>query len=504
MAHGPHFSTAPMHVHTLVIGSGIAGLNFALHAAAQGKVLVVTKKRTATSGTNHAQGGIAAVLDKTDRIEEHVRDTMEAGSQHNVRRTVEFMVKKGPEAIARLIEFGVPFATGVEGQLLLTQEGGHRKRRIAFVGDTTGHEIEAALVEQVTRNPNITVWEYTFAADLLIKDKVCYGAEVIHRDKTIHIHADNTVLATGGIGQVYRYTTNPLISMGDGIGMAVRAGLPTKDMEFIQFHPTALKIKGNTRFLLSEALRGEGARLIDIHGKRFMKKIHHMAELAPRDVVARAVYEQDLAGGIFLDLRHLKADELKLRFPMIYQTCKKHGLDFTKTPLPISPAAHYCCGGIPTTLNGETQFKNLYAFGEVTRTGVHGANRLASNSLLEALVFSNQILKKMPQTPSPTSFPKFPLHHYQKPTPTEWAKLRALRRTLQNEMWKHAGIVRTTTGLNHLLLKIEALFKKLPTHKTVNVPHKETENMLITAREIAHAALKRTKSLGSHYREISQ
>lgn len=492
--------------NTLVIGSGIAGLNFALNAAQYGSVLVVTKKRTMESGTNRAQGGIAAVLDASDRFEQHVKDTLEAGSHHNVKKAVEFMVKKGPEAILRLIDLGVPFATDEKGKLQLTKEGGHHGRRIAFVGDYTGQEIEKNLIEAVKKNKNITVWEYTFAVDLLVKKGVCYGVQAIHNQKTLNLFACNTVLATGGIGQLYRYTTNPVISMGDGIGMGLRAGLKTRDMEFIQFHPTALKPGGRTKFLLSEALRGEGAHLVDAHGKRFMEKIHPLAELAPRDIVARETYYHDLHGGAFLDLRHLHAKEVKLRFPQIFQTCKKYGYDLTKDLIPIAPAAHYCCGGLITNLRGETGIKGLYAFGEVAWTGVHGANRLASNSLLEALVFSNQILPALKVAPSapPTDYrlqtTDFPLPRYQTASPVLWKKLQSMRKTLQKTMTEHVGILRTTKGLNRAERDVKKLLLYLPRLKTQNVPLKETENMLLAALEIIHAAQKRKKSLGGHFR----
>lgn len=497
---------------TLIIGSGIAGLNFALNAAQYGSVLVVTKKRTVESGTNRAQGGIAAVLDNADRFEQHVKDTLEAGAQHNVKKAVEFMVKKGPEAILRLIEIGVPFATDESGKLQLTKEGGHHGRRIAFVGDYTGQEIEKNLIEAVKKNKNITVWEYTFAVDLLVKKGTCHGVQVIHNQKTLNLFARNTVLATGGIGQLYRYTTNPIISMGDGIGMGLRAGLKTRDMEFIQFHPTGLKPGGRTKFLLSEALRGEGAYLVDQHGKRFMKKIHPLAELAPRDIVARETYYHDLHGGAFLDLRHLHAKEVKLRFPQIFQTCQQYGYDLTKDLVPIAPAAHYCCGGLITNLRGETGIKGLYAFGEVAWTGVHGANRLASNSLLEALVFSNQILPALkkpspPQTPTQkAAHPSFHAPRYQPASPALWEKLKTIRKTLQKTMTEHVGILRTTKELNRAEKKVKKLLKSLPNStlamarlKTLNVPLKETENMLLSALEIIHAAQKRKKSLGCHF-----
>lgn len=489
------------HTHTVVIGSGIAGLNFALNAAQYGTVLIVTKKRTAVSSTNHAQGGIAAVLDKTDHFEQHVEDTMAAGAQHNKRSAVEFMVKHGPEAIMKLIELGVPLATDDQGKLLLTKEGGHHQRRIAFVGDSTGQAIETTLIRQVKSHPRITIWEYAFAVDLLVKNKVCYGVQVINaKDKVINLYAQHTVLATGGIGQLYRYTTNPIISMGDGIAMGLRAGLKTRDMEFIQFHPTALKLGSRTKFLLSEALRGEGAYLCDKNGKRFLVGTHPMAELAPRDHVAREVYKQDLKSGAYLDLRHLKAKEIKIRFPEIYKKCKAYGLDITKNLLPVSPAAHYCCGGLITNLKGETGIQGLYAFGEVAWTGVHGANRLASNSLLEALVFSSQILKHLQKTKYTFTAPHFPKKpRYKGLTTKEWARLRRLRQRIQGILWENMGIVRHPKAMAQALNQLKAIRDNLPAQKTLSVPYQETVNMVTVALEITKSALKHKKSLGSHF-----
>jgi L-aspartate oxidase len=485
--------------HTIVIGSGIAGLNFALNAAEFGKVLVITKKHTVLTSTNRAQGGIAAVLDKTDNYKKHIKDTLEAGSQHNNKKAVEFMVKHGPEAIARLVTIGVPFATDETGTLSLTQEGGHTKRRIAFVGDYTGQEIEKALVKKVSENKNITVWEHTFAVDILTKNNRCYGIEGIQEGKIIHVFAPNTVLATGGIGQIYKYTTNPEISTGDGIGMGLRAGLKTRDLEFIQFHPTALKVHGRTKFLLSEALRGEGAKLTDSHNKSIMAGAHKQADLAPRDVVARATYAADLEGGAYLDIRDLSPLETILRFPKIYQKLKQHDLDLTIDLIPISPAAHYCCGGLITNLNGETKLKGLYAFGEVAWTGVHGANRLASNSLLEALVFSSQILPQIKKTPNLGRLPRFTKSKWQRITPTLKRKLAQTRRTIRETMWHKVGITRTPEGLKQALQTIESLETDLKTYKSINIPLRETRNMLTSAKEVTKAALKRKKSLGNHY-----
>ncbi len=485
--------------HTIVIGSGIAGLNFALNAAEFGKVLIITKKHTVATGTNRAQGGIAAVLDKTDNYKKHVSDTMEAGSHHNNKKAVEFMVKHGPEAIARLVTIGVPFATDETGKLSLTQEGGHTQRRIAFVGDYTGQEIEHALLKKVKSTKNITIWEHTFAVDLLTKNKRCYGVEAIQDGKILHVFASNTILATGGVGQIFKHTTNPEISTGDGIGMGIRAGLKTRDLEFIQFHPTALKVHGRTKFLLSEALRGEGAKLTNANHKSIMAGAHKQRDLAPRDVVARATYQADLEGGAYLDIRHLSPLETILRFPKIYQKLQQHKLDLTTDLIPISPAAHYCCGGLVTNLKGETALKGLYAFGEVAWTGVHGANRLASNSLLEALVFSSQILPQIKKTPKLNKLPKFTKPKWQRITPALRNKIAQTRRALRETMWQKVGIIRTPEGLKQALATIESLENDLKTYKSINIPLRETRNMLATAKEVTTAALKRKQSLGNHF-----
>lgn len=485
--------------NTIVIGSGIAGLNFALNAAEFGKVLVITKKKTVETSTNKAQGGIAAVLDKTDDFEKHVQDTLDAGSQHNNKKAVEFMVKHGPEAIIRLVELGVPFSTEETGKLSLTKEGAHSKRRIAFVGDYTGQQIEHALLRKVTHHPNITIWEHTFAVDLLIKKQKNYGVQAIKKGKIINLYAPNTIIATGGLGQVYQYTTNPSISTGDGLAMGLRANIPAKDIEFIQFHPTALKVAGRTKFLLSEVLRGEGAHLLNSQNERFMKVMHQRADLAPRDVVARYTYQADLEGGAYLDMRHLRAFDLILRFPKIYQKLLEYGFDLTKELIPVSPAAHYICGGLKTNLKGETSIQGVYAFGEVAGTGVHGANRLASNSLLEALVFSNQILPQIKKSSPLKNLPNFPKPTYRSASPTMRRKLATIRRKIRTIMWKQVGIIRTSEGLKTALKDLQLLKQELPNHKTTNIPLQETTNMLLVAEAITKAAIKRKNSLGNHH-----
>ena len=466
----------------VVIGSGISGLNFALKVASRGlKVVVLTKKETAESGTNYAQGGIAAVLDQYDSFESHIEDTLKAGSYHNNREAVELVVKEGPKAVADLIEYGVNFQT-FEGRLALTREGGHSAHRIAFVGDYTGRDIERALVENVRKNPNINVSEHTEALDLSVSangsvDGVWYELS----GKVEFLASSAVVLATGGIGQLYKYTTNPSISTGDGISMALRAGAVVRDMEFVQFHPTAFFGLGRS-FLISEAVRGEGSYLIDEAGERFVD------ELAPRDLVAQAIFEKSQKGEVFLDCRHLHG--LKLRFPTIYEELLQAGLSMEKDLIPIAPAAHYLCGGIETDLNGFSSVLGLYAFGECAYTGVHGANRLASNSLLEALVISSRLAKKI------VSLESHGTDVFEKMHP-KFNKIKIA--DLKEIMWAKVGIVRNEKDLKKAVNWIEKeLSQVVWTTKFSGTENYNYLNMLQLGREIAKAAINRKQSLGSH------
>lgn len=480
----------------IVIGSGISGLNFALRAAEKhSRVLIVTKKRIALAGTNFAQGGIAAVLSKLDDYKKHIEDTLVAGCYHNNKKAVQYMVKYGPKAIARLIELGVPFTTR-EGKLLLTREGGHSKRRIAFVSDYTGQAIENVLVKNIRKNKNITLYEHSFASDLLVKNNTCYGVQILRKNKLENIYADKIVLATGGIGQIYRNTTNPSISTGDGIALAARYGCKVQDLEFVQFHPTALKLKGKPCFLISEAVRGEGAYLISSKGERFIN------ELSPRDIVARAIFKEEKLGTVFLDLRHKDPVYIKTRFPQIYKTLKSYGLDMTKKKIPVSPAAHYICGGIKINLYGETHITHLYAFGETAYTGVHGANRLASNSLLEALVFSDRILRKKTKYKKRNTKknPDFKIPKLKPSLKIAEKEILKIQKTLKETMWTNVGIIRNKLSLSKALLIINSLQKKLEKLHYNDQLYTETKNMLDVASLITLAAQKRKRSLGCHFR----
>ena len=484
-------------------------MNFALSTAKFGKVLVITKKKTVHSSTNHAQGGIAAVLDRTDDFKAHVEDTMVAGAYHNDRKAVEFMVKKGPAAVKRLIEFGVNFARH-NGEIVLTREGGHKKRRIAFVGDYTGREIEEALIRNVKKHQDIEIIEHATGINLLVKNGKCFGIQVIKNKKIENMFAKAVIIATGGIGQLYKFTTNPKISTGDGLAMGLRAGISVKDLEFVQFHPTALAVPRTKPFLLSEALRGEGAYIVNAKEERFMKKIHKMAELAPRDIVARSIYAELKKGSVDLDMRHLNAEHTRLRFPLIYSTLLKHNLDLAKDLIPIAPAAHYICGGLRINQKGETCIKNVYAFGEVSYTGVHGANRLASNSLLEALVYSSEISENIKKsiradrnTMSSRQIVKsFRIPSYKQNTRLENKFIIQLKSKLKGIMWEHTGIIRTASGLAEGLKKLSDLETKLNKKFPLNVTNEkilEIRNMLEAAEAITKSALARKKSIGTHY-----
>lgn len=481
----------------IVVGSGIAGLNFALKSAEKGyRVLVITKSKIDNTGTRLAQGGVAAAIADYDHYKQHFNDTMEAGAFHNDKKAVTYLVKHGKEAIERLIEVGVKF-NKKDGQLLLTREGGHRQRRVAFVSDFTGLAIEEALVAAVRKKSLITVIENAFVAELLVEKKKCYGVQILRGNKFENIFAKITALATGGVGQIFEHTTNPDISTGDGLALAFRADCKFKDLEFIQFHPTVFKFRGQTSFLISEAVRGEGAFLLNSKGKRFMLDKHPLAELAPRDIVARAIFEEEKNGPVFLDFRHKKADYLSNRFPQIYKELAKSGFKMERDLIPISPAAHYLCGGIKVNLKGETSVKNLYAFGETACTGVHGANRLASNSLLEAIVFTNNVPKL-----SHFCHRRFLCHSRFKResnrSPIKSAMTGALRTTLQKIMWRNVGIIRNQTDLKKALKFAQSLLAK--TQNAQNKESLELRNIAHAAILITKSAMTRKKSLGCHYR----
>lgn len=481
----------------LIIGSGIAGLNSALTAANLGTVLVLTKKKAVKTSTNWAQGGIAGVISPSDSAAKHIEDTMKAGSYHNKKSAVEYLAKHSKQAIEKLRAYGVPFETNADHTLKLTREGGHQERRIAYVGDYTGKSIEHVLLNQIKNTPQITLWENCPAIKLLVKHNKCYGVQIIRNGKIENVFSYHTILATGGLGQIYSHTTNPSISTGDGIALAQQVGAKLKDLEFIQFHPTAFNQKNGTKFLLSEALRGEGAILKNDKKEAFMQEYSPLKELAPRDIVARSIFAEQNKGEVYLDITHLPAAETKRRFPQIYSKLKKHGFDLTKDMIPITPAAHYLCGGIDVDFNGKTSIENLFAYGEVARTGIHGANRLASNSLLEAMVFSNNISTVKPQKTF-LNIPNFEKETLLSPI-AHRSKLKKIRDACKNLLWQHVGIIRRRKDLKEAIPKLYALLKEVEAIHGTNAYLAETNNLLISGISVSEAALKNETSLGCHY-----
>lgn len=487
----------------LIIGSGIAGLNFAIGAAKCGSVAIITKKELMESNTNYAQGGIAAVLNKKDSFKQHIEDTLKAGCYLNNRKAVAIMVREAPKQIQALIDFGVGF-NREQGHLALTQEGGHSARRIAHVKDATGKEIERALIFNARHNKNITTFESHIAVDLISKKNKCLGAVVFDNErKKIDVFLGKAViLATGGAGQVFSRNCNPKIATGDGIAMAYRAKAKIKDMEFFQFHPTALAKKGKPTFLISETVRGEGGILKNKAGEAFMAKYHLLKDLAPRDIVSRAIYRESKMGPIYLDIRHRGSANIKKRFPYIYNELWWYGVFMDKEMIPVAPAAHYLCGGIATNTYGETNIKGLYAFGEAARTGVHGANRLASNSLLECMVFSSRALhaaKKYIKKSSKLQVisSKLPL----KINTKRDKRINSLKKQIQKIMWERVGIIREPRKMKAALRQLNNIAKKINKiyNKGVNKNIIELRNLNTVAILITKAALARKKSVGAHF-----
>lgn len=459
-----------MNNPVVIVGSGVAGLNFALKVAEKFEVLLLTKSKSKESSTYYAQGGIASVIDVHDSFESHIEDTLKAGSFHNNKEMVEFMVKNGPAAIEGLLVNGSEFDTN-DGHLALAREGGHSANRIVHKADRTGREIEEALIRKVRAHERINILENAYALDIIVRDHKVGGLEYIFDDKLNFVLSSAVVLCTGGIGRLYKITSNPLVSTGDGIAMAVRAGAMVKDMEFVQFHPTCFVTKNGSLELISEAVRGEGAQLVNENGERFVD------ELSPRDEVALAIYKQKAA---YLDLRHLDADSVRKRFPSICKMLAENGFDLAKDLIPVQPGAHYMCGGIEIDKFGRTWVDGLYAFGECTCTGVHGANRLASNSLLEALVFSNCLAKNI--DPGQEKFEHKPSEDFSLDWPAEITEL-------QKIMWDKVGVVRNEKDLREALEWIKSQDPgKFIVYK----------NMLTVSELIVEAALARPETLGCH------
>lgn len=496
----------------LIIGSGVAGLKTALEAARYGTVNLVTKKDDFESNTNYAQGGIATVLDENDSFDAHIRDTHEAGAGLCHPDSVKLIVTHGPDAIRELMEIGVEFTRSQDGRLELGREGGHSARRIVHAQDLTGREVEKALLKRVRENSRIHVDEYYFAIDLILDDnRRCWGAWVWDaREKQVHQYlAGVTIIATGGCGLVYRHSTNPPIATGDGVAMAFRAGAEIANMEFIQFHPTALYCPDDKRpYLISEAVRGERGIIRASGGDAFMERYHPLKELAPRDIVARAIDNEMKKRGeacCYLDVTHIDQEFFHKRFPFITQICQQHGLNLAKDWIPIVPAAHYMCGGVITGLEGATTLPGLFAVGETACTGVHGANRLASNSILEALVFSKISVKEASERGFPQAEPPSPLERaWERETLTEPEAVRLvnLRQSLRGLMWDYVGIVRSNARLAQAKKRLDVLKEEIDSiHETGHINSKflELRNLAQTAELILLCTLQRRESRGLHY-----
>ncbi len=518
----PKIATMRYHTDFLVIGSGIAGLSFALKVAHKGKVLIVTKTRADETATRYAQGGIAAVMYTPDTYEKHIRDTMIAGDELNDPEIVRITITESTARVKELLEWGVDFDRTESGRFDLGKEGGHSEYRVLHHKDQTGLEIEKTLLKRVMEHPNITIWENHFAVDLLTQhhlgievnrrtpDITCYGAYILDpaNNEIKTVLAKVTLLATGGAGNVYSTTTNPPIATGDGIAMVHRAKGIIENMEFIQFHPTALfNPPERPSFLITEALRGFGAELRNQKGEAFMKKYDPRGSLAPRDIVARAIDNEMKIHGdeyVYLDCRHLPKDELINHFPNIYAKCLSIGIDITHTMIPVAPAAHYVCGGIKTDQWGRSSILNLYASGECAHTGLHGANRLASNSLLESLVFSHRAALDSVQVIDQIKFcEEIPDWNAEGMVLTEeMILITQTIRELQSIMSSYVSIVRSNIRLERALRRLEIIFREtedIYNRSILNVKICELRNLVAVAYLITKSAMARKESRGLHY-----
>jgi len=504
------YTTEHISTDFLIIGGGVAGLRAAVELARNGDVLVVTKDAPSESSTEYAQGGVAVVLSDEDEISIHFDDTIKAGDGLCVRKAVGTLVEEGPMRIRELIAWGAAFDQ--DGfKLAFTQEAAHSKRRVLHAqGDSTGHEILRVLIDKVRSTQRATKIDFAFTADLIIEQGKCTGAVIIQQKqgKVLVIRARAVLLATGGAGRLFERTTNPPVATGDGIAMAWRAGAELMDLEFVQFHPTALYRPGSPQFLLSEAMRGEGGMLRNIHGLRFMDNYHQARELAPRDVVTRAIHAEMLATGadhVYLDVTHMFDKYLMWRFPRIYRTCKELGIDISRAPIPVCPAAHYIMGGVKTDLWGATSVPGLFAAGEAACTGVHGANRLASNSLLEGLVYGERAglgaARYAAKQASPGAPPKRLLKDLErKPTGVFTASdVEHIRTSLRKLMWENVGIVRDRKGLLAAMKKLRGS-ERMVRNPPRNRDALELRNMITASLLITRSALLREGSVGAHYR----
>lgn len=497
----PHFFT-----DVLIIGAGLAGLRSAMAVSPKLSVVVITKDAVWESNSANAQGGIATVLAADDTFEEHVEDTLEAGGPLCDRVVVERVVREGPRRIKELVQWGAQFDR-VDGRLALGREGGHGRPRIAHaLGDATGKEIMRTMIVRAREEPNIDIWEYTSTLDLLTHDGACCGALVWNsrHGKTL-IWAKQTILCSGGIGQLYRETTNPEVATGDGMAMAYRAGAELRDMEFVQFHPTVLYIAGSSRHLITEAMRGEGAHLVDRYGHRFMPEYDSRAELAPRDVVSSSIVsqmERTRHPNVYLDLTHLDPQRVLARFPGIAAICRHFNLDITKDRIPVRPGAHYMMGGVTVDAEGRTTLPGLWAAGEVTSSGLHGANRLASNSLLEALVYGASAGEGASSAAAPINdrFRALPLENQRTSPLDEPLDVNDIRNSLKSLMWRNMGVRRDAEGLQDAADSIDHWSRYVQALQFSDPTGWELQNMLCVGRLMVTAALARQESRGGHVR----
>ena len=496
----------------LIIGSGISGLSLALNLSnlvPEEKIILITKESLPESSTFHAQGGIACVWDETDSFEKHIQDTLIAGDGLCDTEVVKTIITQAPDRIHDLIDLGVKFTRNGDGEYDLGQEGGHSQRRVLHVNDQTGQSVEQKLIENVKKINNIEIKEYWCAVNLYAENFKCYGAYVLDQvSSEIHnIAAKATILATGGAGKIYLYTTNPDIASGDGIAMAYRAGCSISNMEFFQFHPTCLYHPFAKNFLITEAMRGEGAILKDIRGNEFMGKYHPMKDLAPRDIVSRAIDVELKKSGddhVLLDIISYRDPTfITNHFPGIYEECLKFNIDITKYPIPVVPAAHYCCGGVMAGIDGSTEVKNLYVIGESSCTGLHGANRLASNSLLEGLVSAHECSIKLKNKISKLKIKEFP----------EWEPGHAVPSTeaviisqnwdeIRRFMWNYVGIVRTDLRLQRAKKRINLLLDEINQYYwdfKIEKNLLELRNLATVAKIIIVSAISRKESRGIHF-----
>lgn len=518
-----------------IIGSGVAGLRYALEVAKHGTVAVITKAEPHESNTNYAQGGVSAVLCPTDSVESHMQDTIIAGAYLCDEETVRVVCTEGPDRIRELIAMGASFDHGEDGNLHLAREGGHSHHRIVHAADMTGREIERALLQAVVNDPNISMFEHHFAIDLLTSqdglDTICHGVDTMNTEthEVVRFISNVTLLASGGAGHIYPTTTNPPVATGDGMAMAHRAQAVISNMEFVQFHPTALADEGlpitppkarDNAFLITEAVRGDGGILYNLSMERFMPMYDERAELAPRDVVARSIDDQIKKRNekyVLLDISHKPRDKILSHFPNIASECLKYGLDITREPIPVVPAAHYMCGGVKAGLLGETNVSGLFVAGEVACTGLHGANRLASNSLLEALVFARRAVKPSIDHMKVAKFDQSDSNLWARPIVPKAlgsvvldkivTRTREVRKELQSIMWENVGIVRSTTRLEaaeqriaELELRWEAyLFQQGWKPTMVGLEACEMRNLFCNAKLVVSSALARHESRGLHY-----